>query len=78
MDIIVALPNKLECLPLTAIHFQPSLFLVALSANIRLGCKLMTLENTLAYCNIATITALKRFILQAIEILRGCLFRKRF
>jgi len=39
--------------------------LLALPANIRLGRKLMAATNTLAYYNTATITALKRFIVQA-------------
>jgi hypothetical protein len=38
---------------------------LALSANIRLGWKLMEVANTLAYYDTATITAVKSFIVQA-------------
>jgi hypothetical protein len=42
----------------------------ALSANIRLGWKRMAVTNTLAYYNTATITTVKRFIVQQLEVSR--------
>ncbi len=40
-------------------------FAVALPANIRLGCKLLPVENALAYNFAIFITVVKRFVIQA-------------
>jgi hypothetical protein len=60
----------------TISHFHPSLvpegnsncWLLALSPNIRLGWKWLTLANTSAYYNMAKITTVKGFTIQAPSI----------
>jgi hypothetical protein len=50
--------------PLTALYFDGRL--LALSTNIRLGCKGNEMANTLAYYYKATITNVKCFIVQSL------------
>jgi hypothetical protein len=55
-------PTRVE--PLIGLHSNGRL--LALPRNITLGYKKMKVANTLAYCDRATITALKIFIVQTL------------
>ena len=57
-------PTRAE--PLIGFHSHGKL--LALSANIGLGWKCMAVANTLVYCDWATITAVKSFIVQALGV----------